>query len=291
MKKILGYFFLLILSFSFAFGDIISPEKFKEEISKENRVVVDLRTPEEIEKSGKIKEAQEKNFFDSDFKNWVQNLDKDKTYLIYCASGVRSNMAEKIFQENGLKVHQLEGGYGNWKWKENTPLREKILGKFKGKPTLIVIAGTYCPHCQKEVPEIDKKIYQKYKDKINLFLNTVDYLKGNRFPYSLPQGFDRRIADYYFLTEGKECGYIPTWVLLDKDLRPVLSSCGGSLSIDELDKAISYLVQGKKIDKKIQKNKKEIKNNKGNKNIWIILIIGLVVLGWSFLGKIKNSNK
>lgn len=74
-------------------------------------VILDVRTPEEHQ-SGKIIGSQNINFFDDDFKEQVDALDKSKKYLIHCRSGGRSTKAANIMKEMGFTdlVH-LDGGY------------------------------------------------------------------------------------------------------------------------------------------------------------------------------------
>ena len=77
-------------------------------------VVVDVRTPAEIQK-GKIPGAIGIDFRNDNFRSSLQQLDRDKPYLVYCAGGVRSGQAVEIMEEMGFKrVYNLEGGYQDW---------------------------------------------------------------------------------------------------------------------------------------------------------------------------------
>ena len=80
-------------------------------------VVLDVRTPEEVGK-GKIKGAVNIDFNSGDFKKKISKLDKDKTYFVYCAKGVRSSKAIAEMTALGFtKLTNLEGGFDNWKEK------------------------------------------------------------------------------------------------------------------------------------------------------------------------------
>lgn len=77
-------------------------------------VVVDVRSAGEFE-GGKIRGAINLDVSSSDFMNLIQNLSKDKTYLIYCRSGNRSGMACGIMHEMGFKdVINLKQGLLLW---------------------------------------------------------------------------------------------------------------------------------------------------------------------------------
>ena len=90
-------------------------DEFKEKFEgHDNAVVLDVRTPEEVD-AGAIEGAEVINLFDSDFNEQVEKLDKSKAYFIYCRSGRRSANACKIMGEKGFEeLYNLEGGYIAW---------------------------------------------------------------------------------------------------------------------------------------------------------------------------------
>lgn len=93
----------------------IDVAQFKELMTDSNVVILDVRTPKETAQ-GKIEGTKEINFFDPKFKVKVQNLDKSKTYLIYCRSGNRSGKACNIMAKNGFEnLYNLKGGFNAWK--------------------------------------------------------------------------------------------------------------------------------------------------------------------------------
>ncbi|MDW7691483.1 rhodanese-like domain-containing protein [Flammeovirgaceae bacterium SG7u.111] len=84
---------------------------------KENKdvVVLDVRTPEEVA-DGAIEGNINVDFRSPDFLNKVSQLDKEKTYVVYCRSGNRSVSACHLMALKGLKnLYNLEGGYKSWK--------------------------------------------------------------------------------------------------------------------------------------------------------------------------------
>lgn len=93
----------------------VSVEEFKQLMdSLENEVVVDLRTPDEL-KQGKIAGAIVIDYFGPDFEPAIARLDKQKTYLLYCAGGGRSGDTAELMQKMGFKkLYNLEEGFNGW---------------------------------------------------------------------------------------------------------------------------------------------------------------------------------
>jgi len=83
----------------------------------ENAVILDVRTPAEYELSH-ITGAVNINVQDESFKNRVDALDPDKTYIVHCTknpAGGRSSRALETLKSHGFKhLYSLEGGYVAW---------------------------------------------------------------------------------------------------------------------------------------------------------------------------------
>ncbi|MCP9237448.1 rhodanese-like domain-containing protein [Lewinella sp. JB7] len=93
----------------------VSVEQFRTLMDGEDVVVLDVRTPGEVSQ-GKIDGATELDFRDPDFRQRLEALDKDRTYLIYCAVGGRSSQTCEMMSEAGFaRLYNLEGGYTAWK--------------------------------------------------------------------------------------------------------------------------------------------------------------------------------
>ena len=76
--------------------------------------VLDLRTPREFQE-GHIPHALNIDFLNSDFAKRLRELDRDRPYLIHCASGNRSTRALPLFGELGFKkVYHLKTGIRGW---------------------------------------------------------------------------------------------------------------------------------------------------------------------------------
>jgi len=79
-----------------------------------NFVILDVRTPSEYVQ-GYIKNAVNLDYNSPDFKALVNSLDKNKTYLVYCRTGVRSAAASQMMSELGFKdIYNMNGGITDW---------------------------------------------------------------------------------------------------------------------------------------------------------------------------------
>lgn len=76
-------------------------------------VLLDVRTPAEF-KRGSIKGAKNLNLHDSAFQQKMSELDKSKTYFVFCAAGARSGAACNRMVAAGYQVYNLSGGINNW---------------------------------------------------------------------------------------------------------------------------------------------------------------------------------
>lgn len=88
---------------------------FKQTIEQnENVVLLDVRTDGEF-RMGHIPNAIHIDLFSPDLQNKIQNLDKDKKYLIYCRSGARSAHACSMMAHMGFSdLSNLYGGLFDW---------------------------------------------------------------------------------------------------------------------------------------------------------------------------------
>ena len=95
----------------------ITPAQAHEMIGKGNTLVVDVRDAPELEKSGKVAGAVHVSRgmleFRADPESPYHNpaLRKEKTVVLYCASGGRSALAGKTLQELGYKSVYNAGAF------------------------------------------------------------------------------------------------------------------------------------------------------------------------------------
>lgn len=94
----------------------LSQEEWSEQLQQDgNAVVLDVRTPEELEE-GIIPHAINIDFYlGQDFLAEIEKLEKGKNYYVYCRSGNRSGQACAIMNSLGFKnTYNLAGGFMNW---------------------------------------------------------------------------------------------------------------------------------------------------------------------------------
>ncbi len=72
-------------------------------------VILDLRTPGELKLSGKIEGSV--NIPVDDLRGRLNELDKNKTYILYCAIGLRGYIAWRILSQKGFDSKNLSGGF------------------------------------------------------------------------------------------------------------------------------------------------------------------------------------
>ena len=93
-------------------------------VAKGDVVVLDIRTPSEFAAS-RIAGSTNINFQASDFAAQIGKLDREKTYLVHCASGRRSTSALPQFEKLGFKrIIHLDGGIKAWEAAGN-PVEKK----------------------------------------------------------------------------------------------------------------------------------------------------------------------
>jgi phage shock protein E len=112
-KGLLGRVFALFAGSGGSSPDIrIKAEQAQELIKAQpNLVILDVRTPAEYA-AGHLTGARLLNFFDAQFKDEIQQLDRAASYLIYCRSGNRSGKAARLMLQWGFtELYELQGGH------------------------------------------------------------------------------------------------------------------------------------------------------------------------------------
>lgn len=122
----IAFFLTVIIFFSFQSSEeekmnelkTVSLSEWKTiyENNKDNQeyIILDVRTPEEYN-TDKIEDSININFYDPNFKEQLNQLDKNKKYLIYCRSGSRSSKTLSLMKElKFVTVYDLDGGIIAW---------------------------------------------------------------------------------------------------------------------------------------------------------------------------------
>lgn len=93
----------------------IEQDDFKSKMNDDNVVILDVRTPDEVSE-GHVKGMVHHDIFDQDnFLQFLDNLDRDKKYFVYCRSGNRSMQACMIMDQMGFTdTNNLVGGMNAW---------------------------------------------------------------------------------------------------------------------------------------------------------------------------------
>jgi thioredoxin 1 len=149
----------------------LSPKEFKSVFEKENAILLDVRTPQEIN-GGMIENASTIDFYDADFSKKIAKIQKDKTVYVYCKSGGRSSKAAKMLLESGqAKVVNLKGGIMAWNTnrmpltkstsKKDHSMQELSISDFdnmlsKNSLVLADFHTLWCVPCRKMSPIVDE---------------------------------------------------------------------------------------------------------------------------------------
>ena len=94
----------------------IDNHDFKKLMNSPESVLMDVRTPPEVREGFIVNTNLFIDINNEPFAERIQNLDKTKTYLVYCRSGARSARACRIMEEKGFKgpLYNLAKGIIGW---------------------------------------------------------------------------------------------------------------------------------------------------------------------------------
>lgn len=103
--------------------DMTAEEIFALIESQPDTVILDIRTPKEYH-AGHIENAKLVDFYSDNFREQLDLLAKDKTYVVYCRSGGRSGKSMAIFEELGFEsIAHLKTGFNGWQ-ASNLPIQQ-----------------------------------------------------------------------------------------------------------------------------------------------------------------------
>ncbi len=93
---------------------VVEVDEFEKMWKQKQGIVLDVRTKKEFEE-GHIPGAVNLDINALDFEKRIGELDKGKTYLVHCASGVRSVRAcDKMGRMEFKELYNLKGGMKAW---------------------------------------------------------------------------------------------------------------------------------------------------------------------------------
>jgi len=98
----------------------VTPAQARKMMAKGNTLVVDVRDAPELEKSGKVAGAVHHSRGMLEFRAdpespyYDKSFARDKTIIIYCASGGRSALAGKVLKDMGYGQVYNMGAFKDW---------------------------------------------------------------------------------------------------------------------------------------------------------------------------------
>jgi len=84
---------------------------WKQKIEDEPGLIVDVRTLQEFENGHLADTDLQLDFNSGEFEANVDNMDKEKSYYLYCRTGNRSGQAAQIMREKGFENVYNIGGF------------------------------------------------------------------------------------------------------------------------------------------------------------------------------------
>lgn len=102
--------------------EAVTPQEAHALAQSDDVVLVDIRDPRELDRDGRIEGALHATRGMLEF--WIDPespyhkpiFASGKTFVFFCAGGLRSALATKTAQDMGLEpVKHIEGGFGAWK--------------------------------------------------------------------------------------------------------------------------------------------------------------------------------
>lgn len=103
---------------------VLPPDAFEREIASADRVLLDVRTPDEYA-SGYLPNARNIDFSSAGFLEEIRSLDRTAPYAVYCRSGNRSGKAVAEMKKLGFtNIIDLKGGLLAWEREGRTVCTE-----------------------------------------------------------------------------------------------------------------------------------------------------------------------
>jgi len=90
-------------------------------------VLIDLRNKDELDESGRIERAVHIPL--DELRNRLDELDKNKRYILFCAVGLRGYIGYRILSQHGFDARNLSGGFKTW-----LGAKEKIMKESRHTP-------------------------------------------------------------------------------------------------------------------------------------------------------------
>lgn len=101
---------IILFNFLSKSGGNGNMSQWKQQIDEEPGIIIDVRTQNEFNQGHLANVDLHYDFNGGEFEDKVDELDKEKTYYLYCRTGNRSGQAAEIMKSRGFKnVHNIGG--------------------------------------------------------------------------------------------------------------------------------------------------------------------------------------